>query len=408
MKIAIWLDSEYFETIGGGFSYYDRLINEIDNYSFDPILDICYITDCTPKNKVLTREIIQLEYNTKLKLIDKLKYQIPFNRNKFRNNINQKINREKELAFVDQILDAGIRLIYYIKPATILSKYNLLRNIPFVATNWDIGHRSSFTFPEVSSLKEFDFRNNYYNNILAQALMIFCESNSGKQELSRYTGINENRMAVVPIFPGKNGSINVPIEKQERIMAKYGLSTNQFFYYPAQFWAHKNHYTLVNVFAEFVKRKPFFKLVLTGFDQGNLQYIKDVVLNLNIQSSVIFADFVDSETVYTFYKNATAMIMIPMFGPTNMPPLEAMEAGCPVICSDLPGHREELGDAAIYVNPLDKTNILCALNNIVDNRNVFCELIKKQHSSTPHNIENALLCINNNLLKAMEIRNLWK
>jgi glycosyltransferase involved in cell wall biosynthesis len=35
------------------------------------------------------------------------------------------------------------------------------------------------------------------------------------------------------------------------------------------------------------------------------------------------------------------------FGSTNLPPLEAVSLGCPVIYSDLPEFREQMGDAAI-------------------------------------------------------------
>jgi glycosyltransferase involved in cell wall biosynthesis len=37
------------------------------------------------------------------------------------------------------------------------------------------------------------------------------------------------------------------------------------------------------------------------------------------------------------------------FGAENLPPLEAFALGCPVIAADMPGAREQLGDAAILV-----------------------------------------------------------
>ena len=42
-----------------------------------------------------------------------------------------------------------------------------------------------------------------------------------------------------------------------------------------------------------------------------------------------------------------------LFGPENLPPLEAMALGCPVVAADVPGAREQLGDAALRVPPID-------------------------------------------------------
>ena len=39
------------------------------------------------------------------------------------------------------------------------------------------------------------------------------------------------------------------------------------------------------------------------------------------------------------------------FGPTNIPVLEAWAFGCPVLTSDIRGIREQVGDAAVLVNP---------------------------------------------------------
>jgi len=45
------------------------------------------------------------------------------------------------------------------------------------------------------------------------------------------------------------------------------------------------------------------------------------------------------------------MIMPTFFGPTNIPPLEAIAVGCPVAVSNIYGMPHQLGDAALYFNP---------------------------------------------------------
>jgi glycosyltransferase involved in cell wall biosynthesis len=48
-----------------------------------------------------------------------------------------------------------------------------------------------------------------------------------------------------------------------------------------------------------------------------------------------------------------------------MPVLEALAAGIPVACSDIPPLREVAGDAALYFNPLDEDAIASAIERVM-------------------------------------------
>ena len=94
-------------------------------------------------------------------------------------------------------------------------------------------------------------------------------------------------------------------------------------------------------------------------------------------------------------------------GPTNMPPLEAMELGCPVICSDLAGHHEELGDAAIYFDPENPSDIAKAMKTVCIDNKKYIQCIKEQKNYTYFTIDNALSAINKYLCQAVQIRDNW-
>lgn len=401
-KIAVWIDTIFSPETGGGYSYYERLIQGIDKYVFDKSIEICFVTEVNYNKTSLKREIIHCDYKPHSSIIERILCHIPSNGNYYKLWKESQLLKEKDTRYKDILKKNNVDIILY--PKQCLCKID---NFPFITMNWDIGHLSTYSFPEVIYDGAFEFRNNFYRNSIYKALMVLCESNAGKEELIKYTSINEDRVRVIPIFPGSVSEINLPEYKQKSILEHYSLTENRFFYYPAQFWAHKNHYTLVNAFADFLKLRPHYKLVFSGSDQGNMRYIKRIVSELKLEDYVVFAGFVDSDTVYTLYKNATAMTMVPMMGPTNMPPLEAMDAGCPVICSDFPGHREELGDAAIYIDPIRKESIINAMECVVNDREKYCKLIEKQRTATPHTLENALFCLNNNLIEAARIRSLW-
>ena len=401
MKIGVWLTPDYSPEVGGGYSYYNRLIQGLDTYQFDNSIELCFITEKKGSIK-LFHPVIELHYEPKLTFEERFLKRIPLLREKTRRQIEARLTRERGQIYSKCLNDAGVKLVYYPQQAQCE-----LPDFPFVATNWDIGHRSTWTFPEVVSKGEFEARENIYNQLLPKALMVICESDAGKEELVRNTHINPNRIRVARLFAGEASSIEVSSERQNEILKSLHLIKNKFFYYPAQFWAHKNHYTLLQAFAYLLKIHPECRLVFSGSDKGTLSHIRSVCDEMGLGEKVLFAGFVPVETVATLYKNAVALVMPTLMGPTNMPLLEAMELGCPVICSDFPGHREELSDAAIYVNPLDAKDICRAMEELLSQRDIFSKRILERITDCPFTLELALEALNNHFLEAIHLRNCW-
>jgi glycosyltransferase involved in cell wall biosynthesis len=45
------------------------------------------------------------------------------------------------------------------------------------------------------------------------------------------------------------------------------------------------------------------------------------------------------------------MVMPTFIGPTNLPVIEAFSMGCPVICSNVAGYEQQVGDAGLLIDP---------------------------------------------------------
>jgi glycosyltransferase involved in cell wall biosynthesis len=238
-------------------------------------------------------------------------------------------------------------------------------NFPFIYTLWDLGHLNSYAFPEVSNEGIYEERKNHHDNIPFKALMVFCESETGKKEAIHYLRLNEERVRVLPLFPSGVISEKMTPSKPQMID-----SDSIFIHYPAQYWAHKNHYNLILAFLLIAKKYPHLKLILTGSDHGNKKtYITKIINENNLEDRVIDLGFVPLEELKWLYLHSKGLIMPTILGPTNMPPLEAVALGCPVAVSDLPGHREQLGDNAKYFNPLDIEEIKNAIEYLFNNDN---------------------------------------
>lgn len=402
MKIGVWLNPDYDPQIGGGYSYYSRLITGIDNYHFSPEIEIVFLYT-GEKVPQMNHPIIAFKHiPLPIRFKDRVQLCIPFRRQIAQNRIENCNKRKTIKDYCDQIKNANIQIIYYPTQTP-----QVLPGIPFIVANWDIGHRSSWMFPELIMDGQFEWREYFYNTLLPQALMILCESQAGRQELVSYTKINSERLKVMPLFSGNAVSITLSKEEQNQILSSYNLKSKHYFYYPAQFWAHKNHITLLNAFNIFLKEHTDYKLVFTGSNQGNLQYIKEKTQQFGLWKRVVFAGFVSQETVSTLYRNAASLVMPTLMGPTNMPLLEAMECNCPVICSDFPGHQEELADSAIYVNPMNPAEISSAMEKVVINHEEYSQRIQSRKKSCPFTLDNALQSLNNHLLEAINLRSCW-
>ncbi len=398
MKVGVWLLDDYSKKIGGGFSYYDKLIESIDNYNFEDI-DIQFIS----KNRInkTNKAIIYLP-EIKKNILWKFVYKIK--RKLFIILFNKTIDYNKE-KYSKYLKDNNVDIIYY--PVQTMSP---VEDIPYITTNWDIGHKSSHFFPEFIFDNTFESRDNWYRNSLLKSFCVFCESEFGKNELVKYTGINPAKVKIVHIFPGKVVDLKINQSEQVQILKKYNLVKNKYFFYPAQFWAHKNHYGLLKAFKEVLKTYSDLKIVLTGADKGNLEYINEIIYKLNITDQVIITGFVELEDIYTFYKNAVSLVMPTYLGPTNMPLLEALYIGCPVICSDFEGHREMMNNAAFYFKPElcndIKECMLKVINN--DERLKLLQNAEKTISNNKFTCEQALSEIKNNILELTAIRKCWK
>ncbi len=213
--------------------------------------------------------------------------------------------------------------------------------IPYVTTLWDIQHRITPFFPEVSSEDDqWIKRERAVSRVLRQASLILVGTQRGAEEIKNAYGLDPQRILVSPFPAPKNNLVTMP--KRDPYL----------FFYPAQFWPHKNHITLVRAFKQARDSTGLdLRLVLSGSDKGTRKNVMKSVQDLNLTHCVHFAGFVSKEKLLELYCTARMLLFPTFFGPDNLPPLEAMSFHCPVAVSEIPGAREQLGGASLYFDP---------------------------------------------------------
>jgi glycosyltransferase involved in cell wall biosynthesis len=396
MKVGIWLHNDYTPMIGGGYSYNDVLIEAIDKHTFSDT-EVVFISE-NSTIKGFHKDVYSLPSEAACSRLFK-KFLQPFLKG-FHRKLLAADNRNKERFLVR----LGIDVVFY--P---VQGYVPLSDFPFILNNWDIGHCSTYAFPEVMQNGEFETREDLYSKTIHKALCLFVESEAGKNELVRYTGINPDRVKVVPIFAGRAILTDVAPALQQQILDRFGIKRNEYFFYPAQFWAHKNHYGLMVAMKHFLQKHPTHKLVFTGGDQGNLAYLNKVMEQFCLTEHVVLGGFVSLQEIAALYRNATALVMPSYIGPTNMPLLEALTLKCPVLCSRLDGHVEIMRDAALYFAPINHNEIADCMEAVMDQeqRNALLKKADTVFAENKFTIDGAISAIDKHFSQLTQIRQCW-
>ena len=128
---------------------------------------------------------------------------------------------------------------------------------------------------------------------------------------------------------------------------------------------HKNLDRLIRAYAS---RKRDFKLMLTGLRGFHTQSIESLITTLGVADLVHLTGWIAREELLRVYARARAFIYPSTFEGFGMPVLEAMAAGIPVACSDIPPLREVASTAALYFDPLDENAIAGALEQITSDK----------------------------------------
>jgi len=166
----------------------------------------------------------------------------------------------------------------------------------------------------------------------------------------------------------------------------HGLRPGRFVLYPANPWPHKNHERLLRAWkslidlggaASYPSDPPLRAgtpahgpdsiepsmddtptLVCTGRIAGEPRSVASLARAAGLPTGrVLDLGFVSEEHLAALLRAARFMLFPSLFEGFGLPVLEALAAGCPVACANLPPLVEVAGDAAHYFDPTSDSAI---------------------------------------------------
>jgi glycosyltransferase involved in cell wall biosynthesis len=134
---------------------------------------------------------------------------------------------------------------------------------------------------------------------------------------------------------------------------------------------HKNLERLIRAYAT---RKREWRLIIAGMRGFSARILDALIAELGVRDSVELTGWIPREALLPLYARARAFVYPSTFEGFGMPVLEAMAAGIPVACSDIPPLREVAAEAALFFDPLNEQAISSALDQIVSDTELRSKL----------------------------------
>lgn len=197
---------------------------------------------------------------------------------------------------------------------------------------------------------------------------IICISESTRRDLLECYGRELGDVPVHVIHHGCTRLQSNP-EQQARVLAdpRYSelcLRDKPFFLFVGGRGGYKNFDALLLAFAQGGLVQQGIGIICTGaaFTAQEQQRIEALGLGAAVHS----IGFVDMNTIGALYSVARALVYPSAYEGFGLPPLEAMAAGCPVICANSSSLPEVVGDSGILVDPHSPDGLAVALASLLD------------------------------------------
>ena len=186
----------------------------------------------------------------------------------------------------------------------------LCEEVNFIMSSFDINFKLLNFFPEYLNQDIFISKDEIMKKSCNQAFKILVDTNESKKELINFYRCPPQKIAIQPFSPFLP-NLNLTDAEEPKIDKKIldVVKSQKFLFYPAQFWAHKNHKYIVEALRILRdKYKTKINLILCGKDRGNLNFVKKIVSENNLNNQIHFLEFISEQEMIFLYKKCLALL----------------------------------------------------------------------------------------------------
>lgn len=250
----------------------------------------------------------------------------------------------------------------------------------FIVTIHDLIHqhfrmrRASTLNPLIYQIKHLSYKQVFYQS-LKNSQKIITVSDYVKDCLKKEMSVPERKIIVTKEAAEERiitQSQKISSARIEETLKKLNIRT-PFIFYIGNAHPHKNVEGLIKAFLILKDKFPDLQLVLAGNDHYFWGRIKKEFQNKDIN----YPGYITDDELICLYKSAEAFVMPSFEEGFGIPILESFACECPVISSNRASLPEVGGNACLYFDPSDISDITEKIAKVLDSQTIRNELIEK-------------------------------
>jgi glycosyltransferase involved in cell wall biosynthesis len=231
-------------------------------------------------------------------------------------------------------------------------------------------------YPEDSKWLTAKYYNHFFPKFASEATRIATVSEFSKNEIAINYKIDPQKIDVV--YNGINPFFRIIDERTKHHTRERFSFGKNYFVSVGALHPRKNIPNLIQAFSLFKKETGSdYKLLLAGPGFWGLSAIQNAIDESGSREDVVFTGRLIPEDIAAVLGSATALTFVPYYEGFGIPLVEAMEAGVPIITSNVTSLPEIAGEAALLVDPSDVLQIKTAMVRIFSNESLRKNLVQK-------------------------------
>jgi len=259
---------------------------------------------------------------------------------------------------------------------------SLLSGRPSVTVFHDLQHKRH---PEFFRWFDLPFWNLLLGLSVARSRSLIAVSEATARDIGRYYPQGRSKTVVIHLgvdreffkiadrrraaIPSEEDAQVWPPNASERVVPPTSgtapdgpcASEDKFILIVSTLHPHKNLDRAMEAFGIFRQSHPGFRLVIAGLKGFASQQLESRCRDLRLEDAVTFTGWIPRSELYGLFQRAAACVMPSQFEGFGMPVIEALAAGIPTACSEIPPFDEIAGSAAVRFDPGSVTEIARAM-----------------------------------------------
>lgn len=201
-------------------------------------------------------------------------------------------------------------------------------------------------------------------NSVRRAKLVLTPTRTIADEVGQY--FSQPNEKFVPFYNGVDSSVFFP--KESSVEEHYIFTSGAI-------EARKNIETMLRARAQLGPNFPWQLWIAGGVrDAGYYAELQELARELFVADDVRWLGFVDEAQLVALYQGAKAFVTSSRDEGFNIPPLEAMACGIPVLCSDIPVHRELFEGSAMFFPTESADALASAISRLYEDAKLHQQL----------------------------------